>query len=810
MARWRQVWHEWWPCLGLAVLTALVFGPAWTGRSLLYGGLDIQTIHYPFHAAYATALHQGRLPLWTPLLGCGFPLFGEGQIGGLYPPNLLLYRLLPLDLAHNWSALLHLLLALVTTYALARRWGLSRAAAALAGFAYAWSVPATTLGDFVPAYAMAWLPALLAALDWGYRSPRWPAFLAAGVILGFQGLIFFPQGMVLTGLAAGLFALVQMAGMEQPRALRALLGTLGAAALGAALSAVQWLPTLELTRFSIRAGGLAPAFAAQGSLPPWAVATFWAPHFLAVLVGAGYVGILPLILAAFALPSWREDRRVGFALLLGAVSLILAFGRYSPLFPLVRQLPGLSFFRNAYRFTFLTRFALALLAGLGWDRLVGERGDQVPRRLRRWALGVAGASVAVTGAALFGGWLLGRLEPFLADLGTRYALTRLAGTGFHVQSEAYFQAKVAQMLGQFRASLSPANGELWAALALGFAAACWLLARARWRSTVWAVAGVALVVGDLLGHLSLRELGFVPAEQAHAERPAVAFLREELASGGRLYTLVDQPVLPDQTLPPYPLPENANLRYGIPSVGLYSSLGYLRLYELLKDLGAVNLAFGVAPTDEATLRDRLPLLSLLRVRAVLAVHPLQEPLPPGLELAYTDGEAWVYRNREAFPRAFVLAQAEAGLPPEEVRGRMLRPDFRPEDAVLLEDKPGEEVGGFVGTGARLVVDEADRMTVETQGGGWLVLADAFYPGWRAWVDGVPTPIYRADYVLRAVPLGPGAHWVEFRYEPVPFRVGCWVSGLAWAGTLASLALLARRQEEGSPPLPSPQRAREEG
>ena len=797
MARWRHAWREWWPCLGLAAVTALVFGPAWTGRSLLYGGLDIQTIHYPIHAAYAAALRQGALLLWTPLLACGFPLFAEGQMGGLYPPNLLLYRFLPLDLAHNWSALLHLLLGLVAAYAFARTWGFSRAAAALAGFVYAWSVPLSTLGDFVPAYAMAWLPALLAALERGYRSRRWTAFLAAGVMLGLQGLVFFPQGMVLTGLAAGLFALVRAAGMEWPRAWRALLATAAAAVLGAALSAVQWLPTLELTRFSIRAGGLDPAFAAQGSLPPWSVATFWAPHLLAVLVSAGYVGILPLALAAFALPRWRADRRVGFALLLGSVSLVLAFGRYSPLFPLVRRLPGLSFFRNAYRFTFLTRFALALLAGLGWDRLAEGQGEAVPGRLRRWSLGIASASLTVTGMALLGGWLLDRLEPLLADLGLRYALTRLAGTAFHVQSEGYFRAKVAQVLGQFQASLSPGNGELWAALALGAAAALWFLARARRRDAVWAAAGLALVVGDLLGHTQMGELGFVPTGPALEPPPVVAFLREELAAGGRLYTLMDLPVLPDQALPPYPLPENANLRYGIPSVGIYSSLGYLRLYDLLKDLGAVNLAFGVAPTDEATLRARLPLLSLLGVRAILAVHPLQEPLPPGLELVYTDGEAWVYRNREALPRAFVVPSA-AGLSPEEVRERMLRPDFRPDEAVLLEEGPGGEAGGFVAREARLVVDEADRVVVETRGGGWLVLADAFYPGWRAFVDGRPAPLYRADGVLRAVPLGPGAHRVEFRYEPAPFRTGLWVSGLAWAGVVLAVAFLARRGAASSP------------
>ncbi|MGQ9585539.1 MAG: YfhO family protein [Anaerolineae bacterium] len=803
--------------LGLVGVTALFFAPVWAGRLLLYGGLDIQTIHYPLHAAYAAALRQEQLLLWTPLLANGFPLFAEGQMGGLYPPNLLLYRLLPLDLAHNANPLLHLLLAQVAAYTFARQLRLSRVAAALAGFAYGWSVPASALGDFTPAYTLAWMPAVLAALEWGYRTRHSIAFLLAGGVLGLQGLIFFPQGVALTGLAAGCYALVRLGGMARHSpgpAARSALATLGAAILGAALSAAQWLPTLELTRFSVRAAGLDPAFAGQGSLPPWAIGTFWAPHLLDMLGSAGYVGILPLFLAALALPQWRRDGRVGFAALLAGLALILALGRYSPLFPLTSHLPGFSFFRNAVRFTYLTRFGLILLAGLGWDRLCAEGGWK-SSALRRWGLGIAAAGVALTGGALTGGWLLARLAPALTALGYRYAAERLAGTGFHVQSADYFQARVAQVLGAFQTSLSPGNRELWAALTLALAVAGWILWRRRGPSPIWMAAGGALVVADLLGHAG--GLGFVPAEAAHQVPGVVTFLQTTFpvegqhatsqcgleqapppcqgSIQGRIYTLVDQPVVPGEEAP-YPLPENVNLRYGIPSVGVYSSLGYLRSYELLKDLGAVNLAFGVAPTDEATLYARLPLLSLLGARHILAVHPLGEdadlPLPASLELAYQDGGTWVYENRAVLPRAFVLPRAELGLPPGEVLRRMLAPEFDPTETVLLEERPSETAEGFVGPEAHLLVEEAARVVVETNGGGWLLLTDAFYPGWRAWVDGSPAAIYRADYMLRAVPLGPGPHRVEFRYEPRWFQAGLWVSSVGWVATLLVAGVLAWR------------------
>jgi uncharacterized membrane protein YfhO len=69
-----------------------------------------------------------------------------------------------------------------------------------------------------------------------------------------------------------------------------------------------------------------------------------------------------------------------------------------------------------------------------------------------------------------------------------------------------------------------------------------------------------------------------------------------------------------------------------------------------------------------------------------------------------------------------------------------------------------------------------------RGGGYVVLADTYYPGWRAAVDGVPAPIYAANGTFRAVFVEDGSHRVEFDYEPRGVRVGA-------AVTFASLALV---------------------
>ena len=58
---------------------------------------------------------------------------------------------------------------------------------------------------------------------------------------------------------------------------------------------------------------------------------------------------------------------------------------------------------------------------------------------------------------------------------------------------------------------------------------------------------------------------------------------------------------------------------------------------------------------------------------------------------------------------------------------------------------------------------------------FLVLNDTYFPGWKAFVDGKKTKIYRADYTFRAIPLNAGTHRVEFVYDPLSFKLGAAIS-----------------------------------
>jgi uncharacterized membrane protein YfhO len=76
--------------------------------------------------------------------------------------------------------------------------------------------------------------------------------------------------------------------------------------------------------------------------------------------------------------------------------------------------------------------------------------------------------------------------------------------------------------------------------------------------------------------------------------------------------------------------------------------------------------------------------------------------------------------------------------------------------------------------------------------GFLVLADQWFPGWQATVDGTPVEIARANYVFRAVEVPAGDSRVEFRYRPRSVMVGALVSAVTLLGVVAGLFASRRR------------------
>jgi hypothetical protein len=140
------------------------------------------------------------------------------------------------------------------------------------------------------------------------------------------------------------------------------------------------------------------------------------------------------------------------------------------------------------------------------------------------------------------------------------------------------------------------------------------------------------------------------------------------------------------------------------------------------------------------------------------------------------------------PRFYVVGGVR---PADDADGLRTIPDpgFDPAREVILPDAPATPPDpGFSGQ-ALLQERRPDRVRLEAtlNGDGYVVLLDGYDPGWKATVDGRPSPVLRANVVFRAVRLGAGRHVVEFLYRPWPVTAGLVVSGVcmlacgwAWA------------------------------
>jgi uncharacterized membrane protein YfhO len=87
-----------------------------------------------------------------------------------------------------------------------------------------------------------------------------------------------------------------------------------------------------------------------------------------------------------------------------------------------------------------------------------------------------------------------------------------------------------------------------------------------------------------------------------------------------------------------------------------------------------------------------------------------------------------------------------------------------------------------------------RLLVEADRAGYVVMADAYDPGWRATVDGEATPVLRANVAFRAVAVPAGPHVVEMAYRPRALALGLGLTLLTAA--LAGLVAAARARSSG--------------
>lgn len=403
---------QWSVGLALLLLAVGFFSP-YIGQSQIpyvgdFTGSDLTELNIPLRFMAAEAIRSGELPLWTNLLSTGYPLLAEGQAGFFYPLNLISFPFLPLAASTNISIISTFFLASGFMYLLARRLGISSIGAAIGGIAFAYS------GFFIfhlkhlnLINAAAWLPLAVYVTE-RYFSARRKSLVAISLaaVLAVQFFAGHPQISyitVVTCIVYFVFRSIQSGSTAKLFTSALFWITVGAVSVG--LSAVQLLPSYEYASSTNRTELIYEA-ATQYQYPAAFLTTSINPfrfgnpadntyqhspqQFGVFWENALYLGLLPLLLVGFFVGAGTFSSTALSIFLLGVVSLLLVFGDASPIFSAGWQLvPGFSLFRFPQRFLLVTTFALALLAGFGYDALIGWAGkytQQLQKFIRSTAL----------------------------------------------------------------------------------------------------------------------------------------------------------------------------------------------------------------------------------------------------------------------------------------------------------------------------------------------------------------------------------------------------------------------------------------
>ncbi len=621
---------------------------------------------------------------------------------------------------------------------------------------------------------------------------------------------------------------------------------------GLALGAIQFVPLFELVRINFRSGSATFAQILDWSYPWRRVIHFLVPNFFGnpthhgyfdvftgqwsaatvnahgqsidtidwgmknFVEGGAYVGLLPLLLSAVAvarglrglLAKRRATRIDGGAPPLGtlfffallavlALSFIFPTGFYAAIF----WLPGINQLHSPFRWVWPLTLCVAVLSAFGLEylRRESERHPTPLARLRwlrplcLWAdptLATALAGLLVWGgAATLAALTIARLgyDALGLDALMNWLVFALAKAEFAFADGRMFFSYEARWIAQFAVF----------ALATGLVVRLSRSTR-RWRGQpVWLYAAIALLVVDL----AAAGWGFNPAADPAIlayTPPSVSFLRAEDPGLWRYTTYI----APRPAAEPSPKPFNANAGwyFDLYDVRGYDSIftqQYKRYMELIQNQYELDYN-RIAPLNEPQAL-RSPLLDLLNVRYILTQDLITDTQYTLLYAA----EVRIYRNEAALARAYTLPLAQTLTVPDF--GAAVQ-SLDPRPYVIIEE-PGATaptpladpvwpapVQDIIYTPNEVLV------TAAVDGPSWLVLADSYFPGWKAYLRPAhadetaeqPLTIALVNGNFRGVQLPAGDWTVRFKYSPDSVKLGGVTSFIAFVTLIFLLGVFTWR------------------
>lgn len=760
---------------------AFLFAPLLGGANLLVGQGDAVLFHYPLMRLFAERAFSLDL-LWNDLNFHGFPTF----LGQAYPlhPLLGIFTLIggPVT-ALNWMIFLYPLLGAFFFSILMQQEGVSPLGSFVAGIAYSvamrsWFFDITITG-FLPLF-----PLLLLSIRHVTKGV-WTALLSGSAViaLAWYTLHFHFTLILLTG--AGLYCIAH-AVRQKDRARTIVLAFGGIVLLGTAIGLLRLLPTLAYVLLSFRSE-MPLSYVTDRSIGTRYPLLYLFPDFPFPLLRGGadfspYVG--PIILACIVIGimhHWRE-KRVRFLLSIYIVTLFVAM-RHSPLYALLYHIPPFNFLRSPTRWPLIGAFALAAIAGMGFDTLVQNKFSR-GRKILAWTF--CGIGTLAIGIGMSATLLPMLMEPFPS-------LGRIV-----VSIASVIQPHVGSLEVEYVVSVIAKNYGIWNIPLLPPAVAL-ILAGILLHPIVWNRIARTKRQVILAASAAFTLLIVIFPTQLQISKPVLTYttptgIQQFLArEGGLFLSFVPSSAMRElfqtgdykASLPEIQraglsyLPANMNLFQILPSAAYYDRLSSKRMGRLLALVGVdrpsvapeETLAMQPLSTEEKMqeLRKRRYILDILNVRHVISGWPIETVgFTQEFTEEVTDGRipVSVYGNPSARPFAYFVKNAELMEPDAEEAYVRLRDRAWRADEALIEcfgcsGRQSFTTKGTIDILKRTPIALEVQTTSSTQQ--WLVLSQNFLPGWRIRIDGILTEPGLAHSTFAAAFLPAGEHTVTLSF-----------------------------------------------
>lgn len=742
---------------------------------------------------------------WSMYQNSGYTTEGGGASLAFLIYHTLIYWLIPSPANVAWFMILHLFFGGIGTYLYCRTIGASRVASFFGGLIFAFCTENVSLinaGHVLKLATISYAPLAFYFLEKGFQSRRLIFFLSAAFMLAFQFFNYHWQIAFYTCLCLGVYGLLRFVGeawvargSESKKPLFKLLG-LNLALLIFFLTTVSisLLPLANWSKDTNRGvqsgqnegkGGLNRDEAMSWSLPPEELASFIMPGFFGFsrqeagdsvkedssyywgrmnfTQTSDYMGLLPWLLLPLPL-LFRRDRYTWLAVVAIAGSLLFSMGKYSPLYNLIYDhFPGINRFRVPKMMLFMAALGLGVITARGIDVLLDAE-TRKTKAFRNYLIGVLLLPIVLGVVWLllrFGGnaWVNWMIDTI--SLPTRYE------QGDYLITQRW--------------NTSMKETVIAAGWAIAYSLSLFAFFRNWLSGRVLTLILLALLLADLERvNCKFMPLSEVPVKSKGVVTPVIDFLHKDSKQF--------------RTLPLSSDPQQY-VAAEIPTMFMSTPVQQIRWQDFLD-----NFSFNSAMPD------------MLNVKYIVYANEQYQQeksqLPPKYEKVFQspDGSEVIIRNNAVFPKAWLVPAAIVVNDRQQQLAILKDPAFDPHKIAFVESQPAlalaspeastpETIGSV-----SVIKYENERISLDATAtrNALLVIGEKYYKGWTAHVDGIKTEIYPVDRILRGVYLTPGTHKIEFRFDPLPFKIGKYLtlaSFALFAGMLIREWLLQRKRDE---------------